>query len=66
MTKVKKKTNKSIASRFKVTSKGKLKARHAGLNHILTKKTSKRKRQLAQPVVLEGAQAKNYKKLIGA
>lgn len=39
------KTNRGAAKRFRV-SKGGLKCRHATRNHILTKRTTKNKRQL--------------------
>ena len=40
------KTKKSVAKRFSVTGTGKIKRAHDGKNHILTKKTRKRKRNL--------------------
>ncbi|MDA0226178.1 MAG: 50S ribosomal protein L35 [Proteobacteria bacterium] len=40
------KTKKSAAKRFKVRSSGSIKRSHAYMRHILTKKTTKRKRQL--------------------
>ena len=40
------KTNKGAAKRFKKTGSGKFKRSSSHLNHILTKKSSKRKRQL--------------------
>ena len=46
------KTNRAAAKRFKKTSKGKLKRKHAYHNHILTKKSTKRKRQLRSPSML--------------
>jgi large subunit ribosomal protein L35 len=46
------KTNRGAAKRFKRTGTGKLKRRRANRNHILTKKATKRKRQLrALPTV---------------
>ncbi len=46
------KTNSGAAKRFKRTGTGKLKRRRANRNHILTKKATKRKRQLrGMPVV---------------
>ena len=44
--KVKMKTDRGVAKRFKKTGSGHYKCRHQNLRHILTKKTSKRKRQL--------------------
>lgn len=40
------KTNRGAAKRFKRTGTGALKRRRAFRNHILTKKATKRKRQL--------------------
>jgi len=40
------KTNNSAAKRFKRTASGGYKCAHSHLNHILTKKSSKRKRNL--------------------
>lgn len=46
------KTNSGASKRFIRTGTGKLKRRRANRNHILTKKASKRKRQLrAMPYV---------------
>ena len=42
------KTNRGAAKRFKRTGSGKLRRRRAFDNHILTKKSPKRKRRLAQ------------------
>ena len=44
----KQKTRKSAAKRFKVTGSGKFRRQHAGARHILTKKSSKRKRRLGK------------------
>ena len=40
------KTNRGAAKRFKRTGNGTIKLRRANRNHILTKKATKRKRQL--------------------
>ena len=40
------KTNRAAAKRFKKTGTGKIVYRKSGANHILTKKTTKRKRTL--------------------
>jgi large subunit ribosomal protein L35 len=42
------KTNRSAAKRFKCTANGHYKHRSAFRNHILTKKSSKRKAQLGK------------------
>lgn len=59
------KTHKASKARFKVTGTGKLKRQHPGRRHILTKKTSKRKRQLARPALVDESILKTYKRLIG-
>lgn len=43
------KTNSGAAKRFKRTARGGFKAVHAHRRHILTKKSSKRKRHLRAP-----------------
>ncbi|PKL78106.1 MAG: 50S ribosomal protein L35 [Candidatus Melainabacteria bacterium HGW-Melainabacteria-1] len=45
--KVKMKTKRSAAKRYKLTGTGKLMRRKAFKNHILTKKSEKRKRNLS-------------------
>ncbi len=40
------KTNRGAAKRFKLTGNGRIKRTQANLRHILTKKKTKRKRQL--------------------
>ena len=42
----KQKTHRGAAKRFKLTAKGKVKRSHSMMNHILTKKSQKRKRKL--------------------
>lgn len=58
------KTRKAVASRFRLTATGKLKRSRPGKRHILTKKTSKRKRQLCQPALVSTAQEKMYKRVM--
>jgi large subunit ribosomal protein L35 len=48
MAKIKIKTNRAAAKRFRKTASGKFKAGHANRSHILTKKATKRKRNLRQ------------------
>ena len=57
------KTSKSAAKRFKVTGTGKLKRSKAYKQHILTKKTTKRKRTLRQPAITD-TNVKNMKKIL--
>jgi large subunit ribosomal protein L35 len=46
------KTHKGAKKRFSVTGKGKVRRLKAYKSHILTKKTSKRKRQLRRPAIV--------------
>ena len=51
------KTHKGAAKRFRLTATGKIKRGHSHARHILTKKTSKRKRLLDKDtLVSEGDQ----------
>ena len=58
------KTRKSAAKRYKLTASGKVKYKKQGLRHILTKKTSKRKRRLRSIDTLSPVEAKKVKKLM--
>ncbi len=58
------KTHRASAKRFKVTKNGKIKMKHAFKSHILTKKSTKRKRLLRKGVYACDANAKVIKKLI--
>lgn len=49
------KTNRGAAKRFKRTGSGNLRRRRAYNNHILTKKSPKRKRRLAQGTLVADA-----------
>lgn len=64
MAKIKLKTNKGAAKRFKVTAGGKVKRHRSGKSHLNVKKSRKRKRRLISPDYIEGAAAKRIKKLI--
>lgn len=59
------KTNKSVASRFKVTGTGKLLRRRPGRRHKLTKKSSHQKRMLAHPALVDEGKLKMYKRMMG-
>ena len=59
------KTNKSIKSRFKVTGTGKLKRTKPGRRHILTKKSSKRKRRLRKMALVSECLTKKYTNMLG-
>lgn len=59
------KTHKGAKKRFKVTAKGKLKRKKAGLGHLCSHKKGKRKRQLRKPVVDDRKLATKYVKVLG-
>jgi large subunit ribosomal protein L35 len=58
------KTNKAVKKRFKITGGGKVKYKHANKSHILTKKTSKRKRQLRNNDTLAKGDERRMKRLL--
>ena len=53
--KLKLKTHKSTAKRFKITGSGKVMRHHSFARHILTSKASKRKRRLGKDAELSPA-----------
>ena len=60
----KQKTHKGAAKRFKVTAGGKVVRRHAGHSHILTKKSTKRKRNLRKAALVSPAFASAIKEML--
>ena len=58
------KTNRAAAKRFKVTGTGKLTRNKAYKSHILTKKSTKRKRNLRQATITDATNVKNMKKVL--
>ena len=58
------KTHRGAAKRFKTTAGGKIKRGKAYKSHILTKKKSKRKRQLDQPTFVSPADARRIGRMI--
>jgi len=58
------KTNKSARKRLKITKKGLLIRGKPGRRHLLTSKSSKRKRKMRKGVALEGMEAKLIRKLL--
>jgi len=58
------KTNRSAAKRFKVTGTGRLVRKCSHMSHILTKKTSKRKRALRQPSLVDHRDEGRMRKLL--
>jgi large subunit ribosomal protein L35 len=57
-------TNRGAAKRFKRTGSGKLRRMKANTNHILTKKTRKRKRGLRKPTLVSDADVKRIGKMV--
>ena len=59
------KTNPGAKKRFALTGTGKIKRKHAYKSHILTKKATKRKRNLTYFTTVNKADEKNIKLLLG-
>ncbi len=59
------KTNSGAKKRFKRTATGRLKREKAYMNHILTKKNSKRKRNLQKSTLVDKADEPRMKRLLG-
>ncbi len=55
------KTNSSAKKRFRVTGTGKVKRAKAFKNHILTKKSTKRKRALGNDAIVNDSDMSNVK-----
>ncbi len=60
------KTHKATAKRVKTTASGKLIRERAFGNHMLSKKSKNRKRNINTPAQITGASAKNIKRALGA
>ena len=58
------KTNRGAAKRFKLTGSGKIKRAKAFSSHILTKKSTKRKRGLRQGELVDASNVKGIKKIM--
>jgi len=58
------KSNRGAKKRFRVTATGKIKRHSSHHSHILTKKSSKRKRNLRQENMVSAADAKRVHKMI--
>ncbi len=58
------KTNSGAKKRFELTGSGKIKRKHAFKSHILTKKTTKQKRNLTYSAIVTAADEKRVKALI--
>ena len=58
------KTHRGASKRFKITGSGKVRRNHSMKSHILTKKTTKRKRQLRRSTEVAGKFAQTVKTMI--
>ena len=58
------KTNRGAAKRFKTSGSGKIVRNKAFSSHILTKKSTKRKRNLRKSTVLDSANLKGVKRML--
>jgi large subunit ribosomal protein L35 len=58
------KTNRAAAKRFKRTGSGKFAFSKSHASHILTKKTSKRKRSLRKAQIIKGSDMKEIRLLL--
>ncbi|MFV0392644.1 MAG: 50S ribosomal protein L35 [Paludibacteraceae bacterium] len=58
------KTNSGAKKRFVLTGTGKIKRKHAFKSHILTKKTTKQKRNLTQAGLVHKSDEKNVKAML--
>ena len=62
--KLKLKTHKGAAKRFKLTASGKIIRGHAFARHILTSKASKRKRKLDQTTLVDPADVRHVRRML--
>ncbi len=62
--KLKLKTHRGAAKRFKFTASGKVVRGHAFARHILTSKSSKRKRKLGQTTLVSPADVKHVRAML--
>ncbi|MDH3327855.1 MAG: 50S ribosomal protein L35 [Desulfobulbaceae bacterium] len=58
------KTNRGAAKRFKATGSGKIKRNKAYSSHILTKKSTKRKRGLRQSDLVAESDCKSVRRML--
>jgi len=60
------KTNSGAKKRFTLTGTGKIKRKHAFKSHILTKKSTKRKRNLTYSGLVDKSDKKNVKLMLAS
>jgi large subunit ribosomal protein L35 len=61
----KQKTHKGLKKRVKVTAGGKIVAKKAGKGHLLSCKSSNRRRNLSKPLIIKGVSVKTIKEMLG-
>lgn len=59
------KTHKATAKRVKITGSGKIVRERAFGNHMLSKKSKSRKRNMNTPAIVTGKVEKNIKRALG-
>ncbi|MCL2062837.1 MAG: 50S ribosomal protein L35 [Candidatus Cloacimonetes bacterium] len=58
------KSHSAATKRFKLTGTGKIKRHHAGVTHILTKKSRKRKRKLGSATLVAECDVARVKRML--
>lgn len=58
------KTNRGARKRFRFTGTGKIRRNHAFTSHILTKKTTKRKRKLRKSGLVHSANFRRVRRML--
>jgi len=61
----KQKTHKGLSKRVKVTKSGKIRRHQAFHRHLMTGKGGARRRRLKRGVIMHGAEAKRFGRLLG-
>jgi len=59
------KTHSGAKKRFKLTGTGKIKHFHSSASHLMRKKSKKAKRRLRQPDIMDKANVKRIRALLG-
>lgn len=59
------KTRQGVEKRFRRTATGKIKRESSFAGHILTKKTSKRKRNLRKSALVDDSDLKRIRRMLG-
>ncbi|HHS12601.1 MAG TPA: 50S ribosomal protein L35 [bacterium] len=58
-------TNRGASKRFSITGTGKFKRKKAFASHILTKKSSKRKRKLRKSALVHSTEKRRVRRMLG-